>query len=421
MGLLDAPTVPARQVRHLQRDTPVPVATRANPALDSGTTPSSGLLGGTARTLHTATRTAHGIQVAYTNWYTVAGGPAEADGVNDLYVSAAIYYNATVFPLRFGGQRQARVAPGGVVLSDPCGVEIPKGSAYSILTWVGVDAGGSFPRNINLINGAEGHNYSAAGGPDLTASGGAGLSGQNLNSAGYGPSAILGRVIDPGKPVILLAGDSILYGTQDTSTGYGVRALAGNYSFQKIAMPGEALSQFIGSSGLFRHRRMALAELCGVTHVLTDYTVNSLSATTIQADVVTAWMVLSRYGPVTAASLTPQTSSTDAWATTTNQAVLYPSDREPRRVAFNGWLRDGAPINGITPQAVGASGDGVVRAGQPGHPLANVVEVADLAETARNSGIWRAGYTSDGTHPNPTGAAALAAAIDPTVFGPAAS
>lgn len=419
MGLLDAPPIPLPQFRVVQRDRPVPVATRALPPSDSATSVSSGLQGGTARTYHVATRTHHGIQLVYVNWRAGAG-PAEVDGANDILVAAAVDYQANVVPVRFGGAKQVRIAPGGIAVSDPLGLDIPKGATVYARTWVGVDVGGTFPLNIALQNATEGHNYTATGGADLTNNGDPALSGQNLNTYGYGPAAILGRPTDPGKPVVGIAGDSIFYGTQDNSTGYAARALNGDYSYQKVAFPGEGLSQFIGSAGLFRYRRMSLWEQCGITHVITNYTVNSLSTTTTQVDAVTAWNVLRRYGPVTAATLTPQTTSTDAWATTANQAIMYPSDREPRRLAFNAWLRNGAPINGVTPQAVGATGAGIVRAGQAGHPLAGYVDTADLAETARDSGIWKADYTSDGTHPNPTGAAALAAAITPaTLFGPA--
>ena len=59
--------------------------------------------------------------------------------------------------------------------------------------------------------------------------------------------------------------------------------------------------------------------------------------------------------------------------------------------------------------------------GAAGHPLKGWFEIATLAESGENSGKWKANYTADGTHPNPTGAAALAAGINPAVFGAAST
>ena len=67
------------------------------------------------------------------------------------------------------------------------------------------------------------------------------------------------------------------------------------------------------------------------------------------------------------------------------------------------------------PQAVGAVGGTVLRAGAVGHPLAGYIEVADTVESARNSGLWKAGYSGDGTHPNTVGATAIAAALPSAV------
>jgi lysophospholipase L1-like esterase len=89
--------------------------------------------------------------------------------------------------------------------------------------------------------------------------------------------------------------------------------------------------------------------------------------------------------PVFQNTITPSTTSTDSWATTGNQT---PESSNAVRVQVNDWIR-------TVPS-----------------PLSGYFEIADLAETARNSGIWKAGYTSDGLHPNATGHSALAAGID---------
>lgn len=73
-----------------------------------------------------------------------------------------------------------------------------------------------------------------------------------------------------------------------------------------------------------------------------------------------------------------------------------PAGKEAIRVAVNDWIRDGSPIVMATMigAVTGATGPGIIRAGQSGHPLASgdqlgkgYVEVADALETSRNSGI----------------------------------
>jgi hypothetical protein len=101
--------------------------------------------------------------------------------------------------------------------------------------------------------------------------------------------------------------------------------------------------------------------------------------------------------------------------TVANQTLSKTAAEETRRKEFNAWLRDGAPIIAGAPVTPGTAG--AVRSGTAGHPLTNWFEVADLAESARDSGKWKAGYVSDGTHPNAVGAAALALGVPANAFG----
>ena len=417
----------AQQAAGSRRDL-VPVATKCHPPADAATSTSTGgKLGGTAKLNHIATRSFYGVRLVYTNWKSGTAN-TEQNGANDITVRAAVEPAGNlVIPITFGGNRTVVISPGGTVISDPVGIEVTKGATFSTRTFVQVSTGQTFPiNNIPTASSGEGNNYGTTVGADLTDVGAASLTGIGTNQLVFGPAAILGQVIDPDRPVIGILGDSIFNGTGDSSFAFGglaQRALNNNYSFQKVTFPGEPLTGWLGSSGYgdTRCRRVGLLALVGCTHIVTDYTVNSLATTTIQADAVKAWRVMAKIAPgqVFVTTLTPQTTTTDGWATTGNQAIQYPSDREPRRLAFNAWIRDGAPINASdVPQSVGATGAGIVRFGEAGHPVRSFFEVADLAETARNSGIWKAGYTSDGTHPNATGHAALAAAITPETFGP---
>lgn len=408
-----------------KRRLPVPVAIKANPPADASNNKSNGShTGGTAKYNHLFTRSAYGIQLVFSNW--VAGtSNTEMDAWNDIVVGAAVELNGTVMPVTFGGKRRTTISPGGTVVSDPIGIDVPKGATMSTRTFVEVGAGQFFPLgNIPQQSSGEGNNYATPTGADLTSTGSASLTGVATGGPyAFGPSAILAQVIDPDKPVVGIVGDSIANGTGEVSAAQGgfiQRSLGNNYSFQKVAYPGEALlSGWAAPNGLNRRRRVALMALCGVTHIITDYTVNSLGTTTLQVDAAAVWVSLARVATqgVYATTLTPQTTSSNGWTTAAGQAVAD-ATKEGRRLAFNAWLRDGAPLSAaFAPVAPGTITAGTRRAGEPGHPLAGYFDAADLAETARDSGIWKPNYTADGTHPNATGHAALALAIDPLLFG----
>ncbi|MBE7196007.1 MAG: hypothetical protein INR66_26450, partial [Gordonia polyisoprenivorans] len=229
---------------------------------------------------------------------------------------------------------------------------------------------------------------------------------------GYGPAAILGAAYDPGTPIGII-GDSIAAGYTDNDDGYIVRALGSAFSYQRVAHNSENTSRWYSQSQT--RRQSALTGPC--THFIWEHGINYLSVN-LQPFSAIVWRRLARRGvAIYACTITPQTTSTDSWATPGNQTV---GSNESLRAGYNDWLRAGAPLNPSTfvPVAVGTAG--ALVAGQAGHPLVGYFEIADLAETARNSGKWKANYTGDGTHLNATGAAACAAGIDTTKFKAAA-
>jgi lysophospholipase L1-like esterase len=125
----------------------------------------------------------------------------------------------------------------------------------------------------------------------------------------------------------------------------------------------------------------------------------------LQANNLSLWKALSsRQLKAFQTTITPSSTSTNT----------VPAANDSVRVAYNTWLRAGSPIDPATKNAVAVGTAGALLAGQAGHPLEGYFEIADLGETARNSGLWKAGYSGDGTHPTSTGHAALALGIDTT-------
>lgn len=420
---------------------PVPAMTRAAPTFQTGSGLSdatqygtgSVALGGTAVVRHKVIRTGAILRLVYTNFYpTSSAGATETDSPNDITVHASVepVNGGTRIPVRVSGKIEFIVPAGGMVVSDPIGIDVKKGDYFWSWTWVSVSSGQKFPRGgfaATAANG-EGFNYptTAAVGTDVTLSGSRPTTANNYV---YGPAAILVEPVDPGKAVIGLVGDSISAGTGDNQYGFVERWLADNYSLQRVPYPSEQMYKWVDNNGSTRYRRAALLGLAGVTHILAGHIRNDISTSiaTLMQKAINYWTFLDRIAPgkVWAWTCTPYTSSTDSWATVANQSPFSPTD-EVNRIDYNTWLRDGAPMNPTTrvPVAVGASG---VRVGEAGHPLAGYLDVADIAESARDSGKWKVtgstAWTADGIHPNSIGAAALAAGLPSpsTIFGPAST
>lgn len=161
--------------------------------------------------------------------------------------------------------------------------------------------------------------------------------------------------------------------------GYG---LTGTFPFFNAA-----ISATLAKDNLSRPLLMEALSLMGVTDVMVEYGANDLqanparSASTIYNDLGTIMSA------VTAAGLrahdttkTPYTSSTDFWLTAAGQAKQGPNPTLPPSGQYDG-------ANPVLNQL-----NDLIRAGRAGR--AGLLELADAAMTARNSGIWK-DYTSD--------------------------
>lgn len=427
MGILDAPGASPKLLRLTRARQLAPVADRASlpfaTGLSNGTVTS-----GTARLRHTVLQTSHGIVLAFSNTINSAG--FESNGPQPITVSACIEHAVSQkTPAYFNGQRQITIAPGGTAYTDPIGVVLAKGVVFYTSTYISVaSAATKFPQAgyITLASDTEGNNYGAPG-AELTNTGDANPTG-GADARVYGPTAILGQPVNPAS-VLGIVGDSIAAGGGDVASGQDkgwiTRALGNNYAYQRVALTGQTIAGWYIQEGGAKWRQQGILERVGPTHILCELGINSIStgfasmASQALGDGKRGpWSALSNFGvPVWVTTLTPSTTSTDAWATVANQTVTA---NEAARVSYNNWIRDGAPItaapsSGGVAAAVGSTG--TIRMGQPGHPLAGYIEVADLAESARDSGKWKAGYTVDGLHPNQTAHAALAAALVPANLG----
>ncbi|MCF6376885.1 SGNH/GDSL hydrolase family protein [Nocardioides KLBMP 9356] len=156
-----------------------------------------------------------------------------------------------------------------------------------------------------------------------------------------------------------------------------------------------------------------------LTHMLVQFGVNDLSdninTTTMWARAVDNYDYIHGLNadlPLWQTTPTPIVDTDDGCATLSGQTVRdYAATYRQPWIAF---LRDGAPCHPTTRAAlsVGATGT-VIRAGQTGHPLKGVVDIAAAVEQGGSSsptGKWRVDLGAlggDGVHPSNLGMTAM--------------
>lgn len=367
----------------------------------------------TYRSQHVAFANITSLTLRYGNFYGTASS-AQGDGPGDLVIACSVELgggtssSGSLVRGYVGGQRQVTIKPGGTAdITIP--VAIAKGAAFYVRTAVisgtyGIGIFGNWASarggvdnvGTGATNSGEGDNGS--GGGDQTATG---LPTGTVFDKMFSPFALLGTTSDGAYPCVALVGDSVLNGFSDKDdVGFGRRA-AGSIPHINLAHPGELARQFAVNGTSFALIEQRYQMLRFATDVICNYGVNDInsgrSVAALQGDYVTIWNMLKAFGARTRqTTIIPKTTTTDGWTTTTNQTkVSVPFDAN--RVTVNQWLRDGAPLSGGAPAAVGTSGaarcavlssTGTLKpASGPAHPLTMVVDTATLLESAQDSGL----------------------------------
>lgn len=338
------------------------------------------------------------IQLGFGNWY-VAGSPlVDTDAGSSVTFSAAFEDAAgNVFQLTFNGQTSVTLPGGGFILSDPLPVDVVQGDTVYVRVYQ--SSSSAYVTRFAIGQLSTGGGFTAT--TNLTATGsGAVTSG---NTFLFAPMCIIGTPTGASRPKsVILQGDSITVGLTDGTNagvdsgyastfpggGYLMRALTGNAGVIQDGFSGDSVTNFAAPMGHFRRGALTrFAKYAVCTYGRNDLT-GGRTAAQIQADLLTqAYRNVARglIGTVVT-TLTPMTTSTDRWTTTANQTVSN-SGINTIRIAHNAWVRGGCPIvNGVA-VAVGTSG--ALLAGQAGHPILGYLEIADVVESARDSGLWK--------------------------------
>lgn len=336
------------------------------------------------RTRHIARDAITSVQLMFANWYQ-----RELAVGNTATITASVEYPAGTFTqVLFSGIAAGSIANGGQILSDAASVSIPDGATFFVRSHFTCASG--FPYNLNS-DPANGDviAYAVSGLADKTMSN---PMPANAGTLGYAPMAIIGMT---SKASVLLIGDSRCAGFSDVATGTSgdsgeiARSVGPARAYINSGCFTETPAQYITT----HTQRAALWPYC--SHVVSNYAINSLVGSVTAADIYAGLASIRGYfagKPFYQTTIPPGTTSSDGWATTVNQTVTA---YNAARITLNALIR--ANSNGF---------DGWF-------------EVADVVETARDSGIWLApGYTPDGVHDTNTANLAIQASgnIDPSVF-----
>jgi len=209
----------------------------------------------------------------------------------------------------------------------------------------------------------------------------------------YAPLAVVGKSSYSGD-VYVSFGDSIANGQEDSSNlssgGWIARyCVSKKVPFLQLGYPGRGVPTFDPVSDPAKVINLTYGATHAVCQFGTNDMINGVALALIQARMTAFWKHLAAAGiDVKVATLPPRTSSTDGFVTEVNQTpngANFVGGVLSIRHLYNEWLRS-------FPQYV-----------------SEVLDVALAVESENTIGIWKAGYTGDGTHPKTIGYVAMAA------------
>lgn len=326
------------------------------------------------------------LKLVFPNLYDISG--SELGPGHTATITASIEYPVGTFTqVKFGGSASGTIANLDILLSDYVNVTIPKDAKFYVRSFY-TNAAGILYWNTAWSDTADGDAMAYISPTDQTMSGTVTDDGGAL---GYGPCAIVANV---SVSAVALIGDSITYGYGDSvdisrDVGAIARSIGPTVPYINLGSPAERSTTYAVDNPI----AMSLAEAYTNRAVIFLGT-NDVNAGTPAASVAAALSAIQSTInlPAWGATLPPNTTSSDSWATLGNQTVTA---NESIRTGINGLVRGG--VSGFS----------------------GFFELADVLETARNSGFWKSpGKTADGVHPSPTGYGDIktAAVIDPAVF-----
>ena len=345
-----------------------------------------------ARTNHRARVAITSLRVRFPNFYvqTDNGGGVGSGNYLETAPGAAATISATIeYPsgtytrVKFSGSNDGTIPDGQSLLSDTVSVSIPNGAQFWVRSYYRNTAGIIFVHrrvaSADSTNG-DGLNFGVTT-PDRTEGGAI-----NSTVLGYHPTAIIAQTT---KASVFQLGDSITLGAfdvADDTTGDVAwqRSIGPTLAYINGGVYGDKAS--IAKSN-YTQRKAAAVDYC--SHVLIAMGRNDITAGDLTTPVLANLQALADLFPdkeVIRGTITPRSSSTDSWATVGNQTT-------------NG--------DNVTTVAVNAALRAMTH-----------IDFSDAVSSARDSGLFKAGYSQDGTHLKQAGYMGVKAlnVPDPAVF-----
>jgi len=354
------------------------------------------------------------------NWVTQYGAGGEGGQLGDS-VGGVIDSATNASPIvigTVGGSHNANT--GDTITIGAC-----TGNTAANGTWVVTKIDSShFSLNGSTGNGAYNVSSGTFIGTDLSLNGSCYMQGSGGTFV-YGPSSVYGSIAPTALPLTAgIIGDSIAAGSGDSNGGWILRGLGATGAYNtcnlpvvNAALPGTTATEFVGNTvggyNVYGYSARRRIRTLGCSYIFCNFGTNDLfgsgrTLAQLQADMLSiAISAQARGSRFIASTILPRTTSpVDFWATTTNQTKLA---AEPLRVAYNTWLRGGAPIVSGSPVTVGTVGS--IVAGSAGHPMWKTIDPAAFVEVnlsnvvTINGGYWPVNGTAnwpttDGTHPS---------------------
>lgn len=349
----------------------------------------------TFRATHRLTQAVAGFRLVMPLGFNISSGQTATDVLwsGSTPVKVSIELAGAIRPVTFSGTRTKTNDPGGLLVSDLIAADLPAGTQVPVRVMVPTST--LYPNTVGTGQG-----------PGATATGDGYTNGTDTSdamtavgvaiTAGYFCHGLIGNPVSAPKPTVAFIGDSITMGTGDATNNGGWTAYASNGTVPnlRLAVGGAAAQGWIGGHSY----SWPYLEYC--THAVVMLGANDLTNgngprtfSQFQADLTSIYTAMRNRGlKVYGCTVLPRTNSTDSWTTTTNQtpqSTAFAAGGSSTRGQINAWIR--------------AGGGGL---------LNGYYETADVVETARDSGLWKPNYTTDGAHPVASAHQAIAAVVN---------
>lgn len=331
-----------------------------------------------SRSAHIATDAISSMRVVFQN-FRVSGILADetGNGASSTVTASVEYPSGTFTQITFDGSATGTIPNASVLFSDATAVSIPEGATF----WIR-----EFNINANGIIYNTWRNSSLGEVLNAGTSIGDQTLGGTITSVGNFSHPPLAIIASTTKASVCIVGDSIAFGFNDTDThvdgriGIIAKSFPTTLAFSNLSSGGSRANSFLAGSSA----RQQIFPYC--SHAITSFGSNDLfvsldTASELASSLQTIWDTFASRVKKIQTTITPKSTSTDSWATTGNQTT---ASQNGERVTFNTNLR--------------ASAFG----------LHDYFEVANVLETAQNSGLWVNDgtpnrYTADGLHPSTAG------------------